>query len=227
MDLKTVQRRRTLFWEMFSVENSYVRSFFPLVTESDKSDPIQNLGLGRPPSIHLSYVDCEFPIDDEARLDDNGNILVGCMSSVDRMLASMIHPVALVHQWKYEFTKEVFAPVTELTLTAETPQYQVILELDRKVREKVLPPHLNVFMSREDEHCTPSVYMRGCLLGQFRSIGMFLLEMLNIACSLSSVQRCYTFIAAFLPRLCLTTLRTHCIVLTPPPSLLHTAALLE
>lgn len=60
--------------------------------------------------------------------------------------------------------------MTELTLTAEAPQYQTVLELDRKVREKTLPPHLNVFMSPEDEHCTPSVYMRGCLLGQYRSV---------------------------------------------------------
>jgi hypothetical protein len=28
-------------------------------------------------------------------------------------------------------------------LTAQTPSYQTILELDRKVREKVLPPHLD------------------------------------------------------------------------------------
>jgi hypothetical protein len=62
--------------------------------------------------------------------------------------------------------------VTELTLTAEAPQYKIVLELDRKVREKTLPPHLNMFMSPEDEDCTPSVYMRGCLLGQFRSVSM-------------------------------------------------------
>lgn len=74
------------------------------------------------------------------------------------------------YRWKYEFTKEIFSTVTELTLTAEAPQYQTVLELDRKVREKTLPPHLNVFMSPEDEHCTPSVYMRGCLLGQYRSV---------------------------------------------------------
>lgn len=58
----------------------------------------------------------------------------------------------------------------ELTLTAQAPQYQTILDLDRKVREKTLPPHLNIFMSSEDEHCTPSVYMRRCLLGQYRSV---------------------------------------------------------
>lgn len=38
----------------------------------------QSLATGRPPSIRLSYVDCEFPEDDEATLDENGKGLVGC-----------------------------------------------------------------------------------------------------------------------------------------------------
>ncbi|KAG6855101.1 hypothetical protein C0991_006030 [Blastosporella zonata] len=134
MDPKTVQRRRALFWELFSTELFY------------------SLATGRPPSIRLSYIDCEFPEDDEASIDENGNILKG------------------YYQWKFEFTKEIFSTVTELTLTAEPPHYQTVLDLDRKVREKTLPPHLNVFMSPEDEHCTPSVYMRGCLLAQYRTV---------------------------------------------------------
>jgi len=134
MDAKTVQRRRALFWELFSTELFY------------------SLAIGRPPSIRLSYVDCEFPEDDEATIDKDGNILKG------------------YYRWKYEFTKEVSSSVTELTLTAEPPNYQTVLELDRRVREKTLPLHLNVFMSADDEHCTPAVYMRGCLLGQYRTI---------------------------------------------------------
>lgn len=38
----------------------------------------QSLALGRPPSIRLSYVDTEFPDDDEAMVDAQGNTLVGC-----------------------------------------------------------------------------------------------------------------------------------------------------
>ncbi|KXN83717.1 hypothetical protein AN958_00859 [Leucoagaricus sp. SymC.cos] len=111
-----------------------------------------SLALGRPPCIQLSYVDCELPEDDEATLDENGNPLIG------------------YYRWKYEFVKETISTVLEQSLTAETPQYQTILELDRKVREKRLPPHLNVYMSPEEEHFTPSVYMRGCVLGQFRAV---------------------------------------------------------
>ncbi|KAF4619863.1 hypothetical protein D9613_005134 [Agrocybe pediades] len=140
MDPKTVQRRRGLFWELFSTELFY------------------SLALGRPPSIRLSYVDCEFPDDDEAKLDADGKVLVG------------------YYRWKYEFTKEIFASVIELTLTAEAPQYSTILDLDRKVREKTFFPHLNAFNTADNEDMTPSVYMKRCLLGQYRSITLLYLH---------------------------------------------------
>ncbi|KAF8913807.1 hypothetical protein CPB84DRAFT_1811319 [Gymnopilus junonius] len=140
MDSKTVQRRRALFWELFSCELFY------------------SFALGRPPSIRLSYVDCEFPDDDEATLDDQGNTLVG------------------YYRWKYEFSKEIFASVIELTLTAQAPQYQTILDLDRKVREKTFFPHLNAFISPEGEEITPSLYMKRGLLGQYRSITLLYLH---------------------------------------------------
>ncbi|KDR83850.1 hypothetical protein GALMADRAFT_1339423 [Galerina marginata CBS 339.88] len=140
MDSKTVQRRRQLFWELFSFELYY------------------SFALGRPPSIRLSYVDCEFPDDDEATLDAQGNTLVG------------------YYRWKYEFSKEIFASVIELTLTAQAPQYKTILELDRKVREKTFFPHLNAFISSEDEEITPSEYMKRGLLGQYRSVTLLYLH---------------------------------------------------
>ncbi|KAJ7507700.1 fungal-specific transcription factor domain-containing protein [Mycena galericulata] len=136
MDPKTVNRRRALFWELFSAEL------------------FQSVGLGRPPSIRLSYVDCEFPAAENETLDENGN------------------PQVSYYEWKYTFTRDVFSIITERTLTAESPSYETILELDRLVRAKTLPAYLNVFLGREDENCTPSVYMQGCLLGQFRSVAL-------------------------------------------------------
>jgi hypothetical protein len=64
----------------------------------------------------------------------------------------------------------VFAQVTELTLSAELPSYDIILDLDRKVREHVLPPSLNLYRSSvKDEYTTPSAYIRGRILFQFRT----------------------------------------------------------
>lgn len=53
------------------------------------------------------------------------------------------------------------------------PRYETILELDRKVREKVLPPSLNLYRSSSiDEYTTPTAYARGRMLFQFRTASM-------------------------------------------------------
>ncbi|KAJ3746485.1 fungal-specific transcription factor domain-containing protein [Lentinula detonsa] len=59
MDSVTVQRRRALWWEVCT------------------SDISHSVALGRPPSIHLSFVDCEFPTDEEATLSDTGEEVMG------------------------------------------------------------------------------------------------------------------------------------------------------
>lgn len=41
----------------------------------------QSLALGRPPAIHLSYVDCEYPIDDEESVNEAGETQTGCKYS--------------------------------------------------------------------------------------------------------------------------------------------------
>ncbi|THV08656.1 hypothetical protein K435DRAFT_708630 [Dendrothele bispora CBS 962.96] len=135
---KFVQRRRFLFYEIFCAEIFH------------------SLALGRPPSIRLSYADCEFPSDTETTLDQDGK------------------PLTSFYQWKYEFCTEILAPVLELTLTAKPPKYEVILDLDRKVREKIVPPHLNIFMNAED--CSPATYMRGSMLGQYRTVTLLFLH---------------------------------------------------
>ncbi|KAJ3855656.1 hypothetical protein EV368DRAFT_34161 [Lentinula lateritia] len=139
-DAKTVDRRRSLFYELFC------------------SEQFHSLAIGRPPALRPSYVDCEFPTDDVPMMDEEGKLQMGYF------------------QWKYEFCRDILAQVLELTLTAELPSYQTILDLDRKVREKTLPAHLNVFMSAEDEHCTPAAYMRRCNLGQYRSVTLLFLH---------------------------------------------------
>ncbi|KIJ70190.1 hypothetical protein HYDPIDRAFT_78679 [Hydnomerulius pinastri MD-312] len=137
MSLRTIQRRRTLFWEIFS------------------ADLFHSMALGRPPSLSLSYVDCEYPEDETMSMNDKGEVEMGFF------------------RWKYSFTRDVFIPVTELTLTATPPSYETILELDRKVREKALPPSLNLYRSSStDEYSTPTTYVRGRLLFQFRTSTM-------------------------------------------------------
>ena len=83
----------------------------------------------------------------------------------------MTNAIFVDYRWKYEWAKEVFYLVIECSLTAKIPKYQTILDLDRKAREKLLPPHLSAFVVPPyDDQITPSTYMRRCLLSQYRSV---------------------------------------------------------
>ena len=60
--------------------------------------------------------------------------------------------------------------MVELTLNVTPPTYETILELDRKVREKTLPPALNLYRSSStDGYTTPTSYARGRMLFHFRT----------------------------------------------------------
>ncbi|KAK0485844.1 hypothetical protein IW261DRAFT_1452380 [Armillaria novae-zelandiae] len=133
MDATTLNKRRKLFWEVFYV------------------DTFMSLTLGRPPSIRLSYVDCQFPIDDEETLDNDGNRLPG-------------H-----NRYRYYFTKKVVAKVIELVLGAKPPSYQIILELDKEFRQMRPPRHLkkNGIL---DELSTPAEYMGVHFVSRLRAI---------------------------------------------------------
>jgi hypothetical protein len=163
MDAKTVERRRHLYWELFSCELFYVRGVY-LVSWLGCSLINQSMLLGRPPSIRPSYIDCEFPEDEQATLDGNGNVQMGCKCLNIILLRNW---TSSVYRWKYEFMKEILATVAELTLAAKAPQYETVLDLDRKLREKILPSHLNNFVG--SEQCSPSEYMRKCLLAHYRA----------------------------------------------------------
>ncbi|TFK95410.1 fungal-specific transcription factor domain-containing protein [Pterulicium gracile] len=98
-----IQKRRQLFWEVFSAEITHC------------------LALGRPPSIHLTYVDCEFPADEEATTSSTGEPEYGFW------------------RLKYVFAKSLFMDVAHVVLSAQAPSYATILELDRKVRQIPFP----------------------------------------------------------------------------------------
>ncbi|KAK0212795.1 fungal-specific transcription factor domain-containing protein [Desarmillaria ectypa] len=135
MDTKTLHKRRKLFWEVFFI------------------DTFMSLTLGRPPSIRPSYVDCQFPIDDEETLDNDGNRLPG------------------PNRYRYNFTKKIVAKVVELMLSAKPPSYQTILELDKECRQMRIPSHINAKKNRKlDELFTPAEYMCAHFLPRLRAI---------------------------------------------------------
>ncbi|KAJ4001992.1 fungal-specific transcription factor domain-containing protein, partial [Lentinula boryana] len=144
MDPVTVQRRRALWWEVCT------------------SDISHSVALGRPPSIHLSFVDCEFPTDEEATLSDTGEEVMGFW------------------RMKYTFAKESFAPVISTTLSAKSPTYSTIVDLDRKIRELSLPPGFKPYVSLYDDG--PEIYhnshlaLRDFYASQHRTVTMLYLH---------------------------------------------------
>ncbi|TFK28831.1 hypothetical protein FA15DRAFT_664908 [Coprinopsis marcescibilis] len=136
IDEKMAERRRLLFWEVFSAEQLY------------------SLALGRPPSIRPSYLDSKFPADEVEGKEGETNPLLGYL------------------EWKYSFMRDVLSITLEETVAAKPPKYETILDLDRRLREKKLPSHLNVFTGPEEPSTNPSIYMRQSLLGQYRSLAL-------------------------------------------------------
>ncbi|EEB94729.1 hypothetical protein MPER_06411, partial [Moniliophthora perniciosa FA553] len=100
MDLRTVQKRRALWWEVFSADVSH------------------SLALGRPPTVHLSFMDVEFPLDEDATINEEG----GEQVVVDGFWRT-----------KYKFSRDCFMQVINATLTAKAPDYATVLDLDRQV----------------------------------------------------------------------------------------------
>lgn len=81
----------------------------------------QSLTIGRPPVILPAVVDCKIPSDFEEATYRLGEI-----------------PITFGN-WSSRYTRECLAPVIEATQAVKPPNYQTILELDRKIREFSVP----------------------------------------------------------------------------------------
>ncbi|KAF7318817.1 hypothetical protein HMN09_00217000 [Mycena chlorophos] len=139
MEPNTVQMRRTLFWDIFCADVSH------------------SLALGRPPAIPLSYVDCEYPVDEESTLTDLGETLPGFW------------------RHKYVFSRDIWLGVAEHMLATTTPDYEAVLELDRRVRQLSVPDSFKPYPSRADgeaEYHSPSASLRGFYSSQYRTVTM-------------------------------------------------------
>ncbi|KAJ7229993.1 fungal-specific transcription factor domain-containing protein [Mycena pura] len=139
MDPTTVQKRRTLFWDVSCADISH------------------SLALGRPPAIQFSYVDCEYPEDEESTLTDLGEIRPGFWRS------------------KYIFSRDIWLALAEATLAAKTPGYDTVLELDRRVRELSVPDSFKPYPTRADgekEYHSSAASLRGFYASQYRTVSM-------------------------------------------------------
>ena len=62
MNIKDVNRRRTVFWEIFTVDVITVSVLPVTYPDPDATSQLEKSStLGRPPAINLSFVNCPFP----------------------------------------------------------------------------------------------------------------------------------------------------------------------
>ncbi|KAH8814680.1 hypothetical protein DL96DRAFT_1471924 [Flagelloscypha sp. PMI_526] len=148
LDDITVQRRRWLYWELISMEVVY------------------GLWSGRPISCGQSYVDTKLP-SDLGLSDAHDQSLHGCKYQ-SRSLNFF--------RWKHEAARDCFIGLVEELAAATPATYDAILELDRKVRAKEIPPHLNRILidtgngSSHASSVTIREFMQSWLLGMARSM---------------------------------------------------------
>lgn len=77
MGLELTQRRRNLFWELYSLDNWKVCRGMSL-TAPFVSNPWKSLGSGRPPHFRAHEVNCHFPDDMEEICGKNGSKFHSC-----------------------------------------------------------------------------------------------------------------------------------------------------
>ncbi|KAH8825488.1 hypothetical protein DL96DRAFT_1609019 [Flagelloscypha sp. PMI_526] len=118
-------------------------------------ETFHSLGVGRPLGGRLSYVDTEVP-DDIVQTDAHGQRLQGFF------------------RCKHEFVRDCYIDVVEALLAAAPAKYETILELDRKVRSKEIPAHLNrILIDNEDgPSLTAPEFMHTCIMGVARSLAL-------------------------------------------------------
>ncbi|PCH44393.1 hypothetical protein WOLCODRAFT_138977 [Wolfiporia cocos MD-104 SS10] len=100
-------RRRTLFYELLTY------------------DSWQSLTFGRPPSLSMSFIDCQIPENPTTKTDQG-------------------EPEMSFAAWKHRFVSRCQSVVHEQAFGARITSYKAILDLDRKVRDFYLPPSLRV-----------------------------------------------------------------------------------
>ncbi|KAF8180107.1 hypothetical protein BJ912DRAFT_855397 [Pholiota molesta] len=81
----------------------------------------QSLVTGRPPSLFLSYIDCQIPRVEDENLYQEGEVPLG------------------FGIWGFKASAECLVPLVRIALAVKPPNYETVMDLDRKIRELALP----------------------------------------------------------------------------------------
>ena len=73
--------------------------------------------------------------------------------------------------WKLGFTQSIIIHAHDLLLNAEPPDYEMILDLDRKIRQLSVPKVKLYPKPTDEEYHNAGLCMMSCLMSQLRSVG--------------------------------------------------------
>ncbi|KAF7358118.1 Zn(2)-C6 fungal-type domain-containing protein [Mycena venus] len=98
-----------------------------LFWETYAIETLETVAVGRPTGTYLAVVNCPFPTFDE---EEEERVPVGD--------AGAVGPEYYRRRW--EFIKQVAAPIVETYSTAQAPSYDVIVDLDQRIRRFMHSP---------------------------------------------------------------------------------------
>ncbi|KAH8099453.1 fungal-specific transcription factor domain-containing protein [Cristinia sonorae] len=121
LDPEASQRRSSVFWQLF-YQDTWI-----------------SFGFGRPPTMSLSFVDCDMPKDPEESVDASGHHNWG------------------YHTWSWQYSKLLHTVMTQ-AFGSRHPHYSTVLELDKQVRDFPLPWRMRVKCGYPEEAAqTPGI----------------------------------------------------------------------
>ncbi|KAF4593324.1 hypothetical protein EYR38_009038 [Pleurotus pulmonarius] len=118
-------------WQLDSDEVQRRRRIFWEIYMYDAWTSIVN---GRPPALNLQHTDCRLPEDHEPFVTESGEKQLGW------------------HAWKLRYAVSCLSTSTQHVFSANAPPYMAILDLDKKIRQHPVPPHLQCPVRESEAH---------------------------------------------------------------------------
>ncbi|KAF9530528.1 hypothetical protein CPB83DRAFT_850478 [Crepidotus variabilis] len=119
----------------------------------------QSLLTGRPPSLLLSFINCYIPTVDDENLFQEGEVPLG------------------FGIWGFKASRECLIPVVRAILASKPPTYDVVMELDGKIRNLVVPTQ-DMLATQEDR---TAISMRTFVRSHYQELMLMFLHRAHFA----------------------------------------------
>ena len=84
--------------------------------------------------MYLRYADCEFPTDEDATMNEKGEVVPGCKALYTHVVGLCLLPLIPVWAARFKRIKVLWA-LFDSALSDRVPSHKTVLALDQQVRE--------------------------------------------------------------------------------------------